>query len=368
MYIYYLVILLVSLPGIYVKSKKQTDLYFIWVFLILFLVSAMRGHEVGGDLLRYLPVFDEVASSSFIDLFSDYDKYGLIFKLYIKISSLITNEPSWYLFTTSFYNLIIPLYFLKKYCKIPWLGVFLYITLAYYTNTFNSIRVSMSLACSMVGVSCLINNKPWRAFFIFLIALEIHKTIAPVFLLFVLKKITPSFWIIIIPIICSVAIARILETSGIMNLILLYNTMNNYNTAEVEILEHGNSGGYGLLALYIFLTLGLYFIIRNKKQPLESFLLMTICLATCIQAMAPLYSFITRITSFFSIYLIVLIPNVIYKYFTKESRKYCICALLVPCMIYFKIFIMTPSDDFEFRSNSQCTIPYYFFWENKPKI
>lgn len=366
MYIYYIILLYVVIGGVLCQnSQKKTKYYIDFTFLALLIVSSLRGYLVGGDLINYIPKFHEVAKSSWSELFESYDKYGFIFKFIIKCSSVISDDPTWYLFVFSLINLSIPIYFIKRYSKIPWLSIFLYISLTYYTNTFNSIRSSMALAFGMLGVMHIFKGNNFKALIWFIVAFEVHKTILPIFLIFYLKKICPTFWKLAIPIVISIIIANVLGLAGFMNVLSIYNEINNYGGAND--LEMGGKG-YSLLIFDIVLTFGCYFFAKKNMTRMESILIMVLCLATCLQAAAPLYSLVTRIAYFFTVYTVVLVPDVIFRRFDIMNRKIVIGALMTLSLIYFKIFIMTPTQQFSVKSNSQMTIPYYFFWENRPRL
>ena len=366
MYTYYIEIFFIILFGLILnKTKQERQLYYIFYNIILITISSLRGYEVGGDLTNYIPLFHEIAKSSWNELFTNYDKYGLVFKFIIKCCSLVSDESTWYLFVLSLINLSIPLYFIQRYSKIPWLGVFLYVTLSYYTNTFNSVRSSMALSFSILGMMYLLKNKNYKALLWFIIAFEVHKTIIPIFLLFYLKNVKPTFCKLAIPIFSSIIIANMFGLAGFMDILVLYNEMNNYG--GIGNLEMGGKG-YGMLAFDILLTFGCYFLTCKNMTHTERVLIMTLCLATCCQAVAPLYSLVTRIAYFFTFYSVVLIPDIIFRSFKCINRKLVIISLSIFALYYFKIFIMTPSNDFVIKSNSQLTIPYYFFWEQRPKL
>lgn len=364
MSLYYLLLFLVPLIWIFSRSKGQKKYYSIVVSFILIAFSAFRGYDVGGDLINYIPLFEEIDKESWLELFKSYNKYGLIFQSIIKLCCIISNNTTWILFILSLINISIPAYFINKFSKIPWLSFFLYIALAYYTNTFNSLRASMALAFGMLGIMYLLKNSKSTAFIWFVIAFEVHKTIFPIFLLFYFVNKKPTFWKISIPIISCIVIANTLGLLGFMDILNFYNQLNAYGGAND--LEMGGSG-YGLLLLDILLTFGCYFLVRNSKiSHREDFFLWLMCLATCLQAAAPIYSLITRIALFFSIYIIVLLPNIIYRNFKTPDRYYVSVMIVMLSSVYFKVFVMTPS--LETHTNSQHTIPYYFFWEKKPRI
>ena len=363
MLIYYILIFFLLFVGIALRNNRNKQTYMFVCLIVFVLISGLRGFECGGDLNNYIPLFKDIVKYPSEDIFTHYDKYGISFKLIVKIGSLFSKNITWILFIISFINLSIPLYFIYKYSKIPWLSVILYVALTYYTNTFNSVRSSMALAIGMLGIIYLLKNKKKAAFIWFIIAFEIHKTIFPIFLSFYLVKIQPSFWKITISITSCIILAKVLSLSGLAPLLNAYNEMNNYtgrNDADL------GGGGYGLLLLDIIITYGCYYLNKNRTSSINDFMISIMCMATCIQAFAPVYSLLTRISYFFTIYSIILIPNSIDIAFTMKSKRICVCCTILLSLLYFQKFIMTPS--LESHSNSQGTLPYYYFWENKPKL
>lgn len=345
------------------RNNKNRKVYIFICFLICVIISGLRGYECGGDLNHYLPLFREIIIAPFSLIFTNYDKYGIVFKLIIKLNSIICENYTYILFIFSVINLSVPLYFIYKYSKIPWMSVTLYITLTYYTNTFNSVRSSMALAIGMLGIIYLLKNKNIIALFLFIIAFEIHKTIFPIFLTFYLIKLQPSFWKISIPILSCIVIASALSVSGLAPILEAYNQLNNYAGNNDENL---GGSGYGLLLLDIIITYGCYFLNKNRDTPLNNFLILLMCMATCIQAFSPIYGLLTRISYFFTIYGIILIPNSLDIAFELKSKRICIFCTVLLSLLYFQKFIMTPS--LEYGTNSQGTIPYYYYWEKKPQI
>lgn len=360
---YYLVLFLISTLFLFVNknSPLQNKRYLNISFVLMLLISAFRGYTVGGDLYNYIPLFEEISRTDLNTLLADYTKYGIVFTCYVKFSSLISSDPTFILFTTSLINLGLVFYFIKKHSCNYWLSIFIYITMAYYTNTFNSVRSSMALAIGMLAVHYLLENKNWKYLLCCIIAIEIHKTILPILFIPLLKKIKPSWIILLIPIVASIFLAQILDLDMIANLLALYS--DEY--AQME----SSGSGYSMLALDIVLTLFAYYCLRHRLNETNSLMINILCMATCIQAFAPVFSLTTRMALFFTVYIIVLLPEIAEKAFTPASRIIAKSVLTVACLVYFQIFVMTPSMMYEdgVESNTQRTIPYYFYWQNPPK-
>ncbi len=361
MYLYYILILLILPPGLLINQRSDKgykDLYCIYAFFLLVIISGLRGYSVGGDLHHYIPLFEKIAKQPLTEIFEDYDKYGIIFKLYIKLWSFIASGPTYFLFVTSLINVGVVCWFIRKRSPIIWLSFFLYIALGYYTNSFNSVRSTMALVMGIIGVNALMQDKKLKALIFFIIAFEIHKTIVPIFLLFAIGSFKPRLPVLVTSIIGCFILANVIGISGLANIILWYST--GYGEAL-----NFEGRGYNLLALDCIITIGCYYLCRNNLNKQRVMLLNILWLATCLQCIAPLFSYATRISYFFTFYSILLIPDAIMAEFKVKSRPIILCSLVVLSMIYFKMTIMTATIEFT-KSNAQSTLPYYFYWE-QPK-
>jgi hypothetical protein len=333
---------------------------------MLFLSSA-RGYLVGGDLINYIPLFDSIAQMNWKDIFSVYTRYGYIFTAFVKASSMVSTHHSWYLFTFSLVNLTIPFYFICKYSKAPWLSLFMYVSLSYYTNTFNSVRSSFSLAMGIICVMYILKNKYLKAFLWAIIAVEIHKTIAPIFLLFFFRNLKLSMKRIFIYLICSFAIVGFWGYIISLNLSLLYDSTagNTYN--ESLVLGEGSGRGYGLLIYDIIVVYICLLLIKQHTSYVNHFLFKVMVLATFLQSFAPSFSLITRVSYFFTFYQIILVPNCLYDSLSGKKRMFYMIPVMAYCLMFF-IGLMTIRDFGFTRSNGQGTIPYYFYWEKRPVV
>lgn len=359
MYLYYIVLFIVTVPGLLLQKRTDRgykDLYCLYVFAVLWTISSFRGYSVGGDLLNYLPLFKEISNHSFYHILNSYDKFGYIFKLYIKVWSYISHDPTFFLSVISLLNIGIVCWFINKRSRILWFSFFLYITLGYYTNTFNSIRSSMALGLGIIGVDALMDKKNLKSFIWFLLAFEIHKTIIPIFTLLLIKDKRYKLPLMITSTIGCFILSNIFGSSMLAKLILLYDSAYAMQT------DFGGRG-YNLLIIDAIMTFGCYFLIKNRNTTQDRMLINILWLATCLQCMAPIFSIATRISYFFTFYSIILLPNAIYNAFSNKSKRFVLALSSVLCIIYFKLTIMTPVG-FS-TTNSQATIPYYFYWEKK---
>jgi len=352
---YYVVILLISLLAFLIKDKSA---YLKTSFFILLLVSSLRGYEVGGDLVNYIPLFDEISSHPYGNIFSDYTKYGWCFPLIVKTASLVSGNTSFILFVLSVINLSGAYNLIKRYSTNYWLSIFIYIAFAYYTNTFNSVRSSMALSFGLFAMDSLLRGEKRRFWLLSLVAIEVHKTIFPILLLPLLSRFKPDFWR------CFIAIALSIVVSRIVGVSLLNEIMVAYNESYVGFDAQGE--GFTLLTLYVIFTFGLLFLYKKNMSDTYSVMIHYLCVGTCLQCFAPLASLVTRMAFFFMIYVIVLIPNGIPIAFARSSRGLVTGVVSLLFLLYFNLYVMRPNVFYPdgTKSNSQKTIPYEAVWQN----
>ncbi len=352
---YYVVILLISILALLVTDKNA---YLKSSFFILLLVSSLRGYEVGGDLVNYIPLFEEIGSHPYGDIFSDYTKYGWCFPLIIKTASLVSGNTSFILFVLSVINLSGVYNLIKRYSTNYWLSIFIYIAFAYYTNTFNSVRSSMALSFGLFAMDSLFRGKNLRFWLISLVAIEIHKTIFPILALPLLYKSKTDFWRLSFAIAFAFVVSRVLDGSVLNSIMVLYSTDYIGFDAEGE--------GFVLLALYVIFTFGLFFLYKKRMTDTYSMMIKCLCMGVCLQCFAPVASLVTRMTLIFIIYIIILIPNCITLSFARSSRALVAGVVSLLFFLYFSLYVMRPNVFYQDGSvsNSQKTIPYETVWQN----
>lgn len=331
-------------------------MYIFVVFSFLILISGLRGHYVGGDLSNYLPLYESISKLKLSDIFVDRTKYGFCFSLFLKLISYVSKQGQFFLLVTSVFNLVFVGLYIRRYSLIPWFSIYIYITMAFYTNTFNSVRASMALAIGLLCVQYIIERRFWKFIICYFIAVEIHQTFMPFILLYYLSNKRLSFKYIIFMISGSFLLSQMGQLRVIDNFVGLYSSL--YENIDFS------SKGYSLFILLSVVAVLSYWLGRKNMTRNMSVFIHALILAACIQAFASQFALITRITLFFSINMIVLIPNIIQTASFGINRRILIMIICIFCFWYFHRFVMTPVMDIGFgMTNSQGTIPYRFFWE-----
>lgn len=362
MYLYYIILLFILSFYVTVYTSKLTNkrsIYIVFSFLLLIAVSCLRADTVGGDLGHYIPNYTIIGKQDWIELFQHRNKYGYIYAIICKIAYTINESQLSYLIFTSLFNLLPIAYFIKKHSPRPWLSTYIYITMAFYTNTFNSVRSSMALALGVFMLHYISERKFWKFFLLYLIALEIHQTFFPFIILYPLCTRKISLYYIIGSISLSVVLAQILLRTNIFSIIAFVYDPGAYGNAAIS--ETYGGAGYSLLILLTVMTLFFYEINKNKMTMEIQLFLHCMTISSCIQAFAICAGVITRISMFFYIVMIILFPISLINIRNLKLRHcaYSICIILF--LAYFKMTVMTVNP--VSKTNSQATLPYKTYWE-----
>lgn len=355
MYFYYIVLSFVFWVYLYTYSahlKNAKSTYIFVLFLFFILVSGIKAPSVGGDLNHYLPSYESFGKQSWEDLFTFRTKYGYVFAILCKIAYTIDSSRQSFLFVTSIFSLIFVADFIKKYSPIPWLSIYIYVTMAFYTNTFNSVRSSIALGVGLYMMKYIINRNFIKFFICYVIALEIHQTFFPFILLYPLfaKQISVRYILICISISFLISQAST-YVSFISVLAFVYDSGSYLDTGD------SYTGGYSLFFLLSAMSLGFYIINRRKMTKELQLFIHCLIMASCIQAFATYYTVLTRVSMFFYITLIVLFPITLLNIGHARLRKLGYTITVILFFVYFQKFVMTPLSDYG-DSNSQRTLPY----------
>lgn len=355
MYTYYWCLGLILFFAIVSNISKNKRIFWYLSYILLIFISAFRGNTVGGDLMNYLPLYREVCNMSFYDMLVP-TKYGYPYIFLNKFISYLSHSEQFFLIITSIINVSLVFLFIKRYSKVLWLSVVLYITFTYYTNSFNSVRSSIALGVILLSYRYIIEQKTKKFLLLALLATSIHLSAFLVLFLYPFSKVKPKLSVVLVCVIGCFMLANILGPT-IVFVSSLYNPLYEFYQSE--------SSGRTFLFLLVTITLFGWFFNRKLQDPTISFFTSVMLYATCIQCFAPYFGLVTRCALFFHITLIILIPNVLYLSEIRKYKQITYPTLVILSFLYFKMVVMTLND---VGTNSQGTLPYEFFWNNTQSI
>lgn len=330
------------------------------IFLLslpLFLLGILRGDTVGGDLEYYIAYFDEFCKlNSFLNV-SDVSSHEPGYQLYTYLISRVSSSHLSFFFFTYVLSLIGPVYLIAKYSKMPLYSFFLYISLGFYTNTFNNVRQSIAISICFLAFRYLFRRNFYKYAGMVLLATMFHYSAIVTMLMYPLvgNKINIKKILLYL----STGIGMYLLAS--VTILSFFVNLLAYKYEGMDVAITSESAGYGMMILYALILFGELILYKSKKNNIQgnaermSFFIQLQLFALICQMFAPLFASMLRLTFYFFIPIVIVIPYLAYTY--KPYKKLIliistVCALLYVGMVF--------GHNKEINSNSQGVIPYVF--------
>ena len=347
------------------RDTKKQDHYFYLASIVLFFFAAFRAETVGGDLESYLPLFQESKyDSSLSEIYNSSLVYGyeIGFLVLCRLINFISTDGRAFIFITTLLSLIGPFLIVKNYSSNKTYSLFLYVLLGFYTFSMNSIRNAIAVSIVMIAISFLLNNKKSLYFIFILVATTIHTSAIVSVLLFPLVNWHFSLKKILVFIVLLLGFFFIL--GPYLFSYLLSNVFTQYLDKSGDVYSLSGTG-YSLLAVVAFVATICLLIYQNvskefdeTSQRLNTFFLLSVLLSVLMQAFSTYMAALTRLTNYFYVQVIVLLPTLISNIRNVGIRRLVYVAMFVFFLFIACITFLAPVGDS--KVNSSDTIPYVF--------
>lgn len=178
---YNLLLLLILVLGICLceikKSKRNNAIFLFIVSVTMIVLSYLRADTVGIDYQQYAAYFTQVHDGGWSFLISDANAYRIEpgFSLFNYVVSLFTGDVHIFMLCVAIFTITLTAVLLYKYCPIPWMGMFVFVSFGFFGNSLSFIRQSMAIAIYLFAVHYLKERKLLPYVIIVLLAASFHK-------------------------------------------------------------------------------------------------------------------------------------------------------------------------------------------------
>lgn len=305
----YIMIMAMLITYIMVKLipiKNKNQLFLLMSFGEIFIILILRTPI--SDMVTYVQSFKNLSLLSFSELMRlDWEKGYLILN---KVIAIISNNERVFIIITSFIGLIGPYIFIKKYSNNYLLSLVIYIGLNFLTIQYYLIRQSIALTFVILSIEAINNRKLFKFIIYICIATLFHKSAIIFLIIYILsvmkiKKIY-TYGIFVITFIFREQISRFFV--GFSD----YSVYFSDNSATLS--------GMKMLVLLIMcdIIMGILKHYEKKSKIIsedkcEIILNRMYVTAIFFQILALNTSMMARIVMYFSIALVILLPNNIMK-------------------------------------------------------
>lgn len=292
------------------ERKKKTFIGFATLQWIL--ISGLRHVSVGDDTFSYKLLFNKAINLSwksvipkmFVKVYVEEEGKDPGYIVFEKVIQLFTKNYQWFLVIVAVLFFVCLAFWIFKNSKLPCFSFILFSVLLYKFFAITGIRQTIATAIVvLIGTEFIKKRKFFPFLFVCLIAFTIHKS-SIVFLPFYFisqKKITLKY---------SCAVLACFP--------ILYIFRNQYvellryvSGYEYDALE--NSGAYGFTILYLAVTVASLFLIKYVKQntPYYKIYYNALFMGLIFLPAVFVNPALMRVVQYFSIFLMLLIPEMI---------------------------------------------------------
>lgn len=321
-------------------SKKTV--YILSCMVILFF-TIFRDERVGFDTIAYCVGFSGIAQLPWNLLNTWRWEYGYV--LLNRILSIFSIDWQFFIMAMGFLIQIPIFYWIWRESKDPCMSLVVFIGCGQWASTTYLYRQWCALVILLYSLKYIKDKKLGRFILAIIFAMQFHKT-AIVFL--------PAYFLYRVPIKMKwILIAMPFSIVMAVMTKPLFPIINSFARIEREA---AFNGGITMLVLLWGITLATYLfariMIRESSNDRLAFL--NVLCSAVIQPATFTLSVLSRITMYYSMYMIILLPNVFMYLSRKKGNQH--TYLLWSMMLIVLMFV--------WFSFFQTRTPYVFMWQN----
>lgn len=308
------------------KDQPLTSLYLVPFFIIFGVISAGRDSSVGVDTMLYKNLFLNHSNSNVLDniLNSKYPAY--------EFYSIILHNLFPYPQTIIIFNSLITLFFIsvfiKYWSKDVFISSFLYVSFYFFFYSLNIGRQYLALSLLTFAVVNLMRKKMKLFWSLYIVAILIHNTAIVGIIFYVISKVHWNMKKYGIFSLITISVFLIYERI-ISLFIRVFPAYVGYFTGagnKVNLMTQSEGNKLYLTLFYaIFLIAGLLLYSSERENKKIGMLNAIMIVSTIIGLIFSKNILIGRIEQYFTIYIIVYVPqviNLVAKHLVIDSNKY----------------------------------------------
>lgn len=353
--------LVISIPAFYcflrirINEKQSITILAIVKAVELMLIAGTRAISVGTDTLEYSWIFNKVSNLEWKELNAYYIEIG--YTIYNKLIYLFNGNFQTLLVLNSIIIVFSIIRYIKFTSKDFVMSLFLFVASGYFFSSMNIMRQYICLAFVLWAYyEIFFNNQKKKGSYLIILSCFIHSSaivllpwIGSYFILNNKKIKEKIFFKLLVYIGMTVATISInylvlwlLKIGVIHSEEKLYSTGITTSVFSLNLLIK-----IGLSVFYLYLRRYNEDIKDDKNIDFLNYANITSCFVSVVSGIYPLFS---RFNLYFSIVIIVLIPNLLSYLEAKDKR---ICSVLVYVVYFYMFYSSLPGNN---------AVPWIPFW------
>lgn len=301
--------------------------FFLMAAIIVILFQGLRSFSVGTDLAVYIPAYGKIGTEVTFSLNAKYRNFEIGYVLLNKILYLAGFSERAFLIAITIIIQAPIFYVMYKYSVSPLLSVLSYFAFGNFIVTFSGLRQGIAMSLCFAAYVFIKNKKLVRFIILMLFACFFHKSAVICFTLYPLyylkiKRSALPFVLIGIDL-CFLFKEQIVELLSLI-----------YYGKGTDIEPNGS---YTMFFMYLALYMVSIFVVGSEdKSGLSNILLLLVC----IYSLSSVHETVIRAAYPLSLYLALLIPEIVAGINVKTEKDELILnllgnALCVACFLFF---------------------------------
>lgn len=318
--------------------STNATVYLSISWLILFTTAAMRNY-VGTDYGTYVASFSRICSGTLLDGEITWLKQSPLFYLICVLCAKFGGSYQLMFTCVAF----VTLYFI--YAAIirsssDWvISIYLYLCFCLYFQSFNQIRQMAAVAISLYALTWLQKDNIKKFVLWTMIATGFHMSVAVLLLILPIRK-----WKISLRNVVMYVLAGIMIYFAFPVLLGLFSNISYIRIYQESSYAAATSKTTILNLIVRIAMCGCCFLILRKNSVIASSnlsLFNSVVLCTLFQVCAVRFSIFGRVTTYFFVAYILLIPKVLQVFqrkFVRENRRVVRVAFILVCFVYQMVY------------------------------
>ncbi len=340
--------------------RNGNHLFLALACIELIVLTGLRGYTVGADTDTYLDALRHYTGISFAEVFTKPLVYPFDFEIGYFV---LTKLCAWmHMSETVFLFLIaiavyVPLFrYIYLHSTHPYISVLVYFAFGFFSYSLGIYRQFIAIGIVLSVLKYIERRQFWPYFLAILLAMLIHQTAfiaLPLYFLPVFRWRKPRFFLTVLAAeVVLLAVGRYVIRLAVS----LFPAYAGYLGSQYD-----TQGGSYLNLIFLNLV---YFLVclANRQAPEKDVRLNMIAaqlaVASLLQCCAYHMALFGRIVPYYSIALLLAIPNVI-DGFSRKDPAMAYVLKLAACAILLLLTVL------EFSGNNY-VCPFYFFWQAAP--
>lgn len=195
---YYLTIVALTMSGYFLakeKEQKTAVLYLVVSFFVLVFFASFR-YAIGFDYFSYRRIYELASKKTFRELFTLHLHEPLLYFV-CRFFCLLGCSYHGFLFCINSFLFFTAMQFIRRYSRLPWISVYLFITLQFLSFSMNLLRQSIAVSFFLLSYPYLKSRKIVPYTILILVGGLFHNSLLVMWSLYIFlpRKNSRRFWI-----------------------------------------------------------------------------------------------------------------------------------------------------------------------------